>query len=152
MLRRCCRFLALSFGLCASAALAADPLPTHKSHPEDYIHGAIAYSPSAGVDGMFWGADKSDEADADALKHCRDAARAANGAEAADCRVVAHFTEWRDARERESPRVHCGALAVSTASPAAFKAATATTGKAASEAALQACGPSVCALRQLVCT
>jgi len=145
--------LSVVAGVVASLATAAD-LPTRKAPPapvgeEWLIHGAIAYSPSANVDGLFWGGATAEEADGLALQYCRNAASSRGG----DCQLAIHFTQWRDARERYESREHCGALAVSRDATSRFIGARGETGDEASQTALAACGGGdVCYIKTLVCT
>jgi len=128
---------------------AAGPAPEMKG-----IWGAIAYSAPDEKRGFFWGADKPEEAQDRALRHC--VHRGGNA-----CLVVSLFRNhrhWRDDDKSGFPYEHCGALSVGKAPaadrPAAWGAASAETRRQAEEKATAICGGSVnaCEIREWVCT
>ncbi|HTE82299.1 MAG TPA: DUF4189 domain-containing protein, partial [Reyranella sp.] len=72
------------------------------------IWGAIAYSVPDQKRGFFWGADKPDEAQEIALRHC-----VHRGGK--DCKVVSLFRNhrhWTDDDKSGFPYEHCAALSV----------------------------------------
>lgn len=141
---------------CLATAQASD-LPTHKPAPpnqEVRTWGAIAYSPSSGEVGIFWGADEAEEAQGLARDHCRNA----SADQTANCKVATVFwtprhRHWDVADQGEYIGPHCGALAVGAAS-AIFAAASGDTRRAAEDAALEKCsrGAQSCQIKTWQCT
>ncbi|WP_225772175.1 OmpA family protein [Inquilinus sp. Marseille-Q2685] len=119
------------------------------------IWGAIAYSAPDQKRGFFWGADKADEAQEIALRHC-----VHRGGQ--DCRVVSLFRNyrhwWDDDDKSGFPYEHCAALSVgkphAASRPAAWGAASATTRREAEEKATAICGGDAndCEIHEWVCT
>jgi hypothetical protein len=112
------------------------------------IWGAIAYSASDRQVGMFWGADKKEQAEESALRHCRNTL-------GADCTVVTVFRNRRGGTADDGsgfPYEHCGALAIGPAG--AMGAASATNRADAETKALDSCGgeEKLCKIREWVCT
>ncbi|MDX8524562.1 DUF4189 domain-containing protein [Mesorhizobium sp. MSK_1335] len=151
----------LSFSLLATlagltiASHAADlvaPEPTQTGE-EKGIWGAIAFSPADGRHGFFWGADKRDEAEDIALKHCENA-------DGAGCEVVEVFRNhrhWDDDDGTGFPYEHCAALSVgknASAGKPFWGAASAITRREAEDKALTLCGgkEKECKIREWVCT
>ncbi|QVQ36592.1 DUF4189 domain-containing protein [Pseudochrobactrum algeriensis] len=144
-----------------TAAFAADiiqayqdvPVPPSVSLDERGIWGAIAYSESDGKYGFFWGADKRNEADSIAQKHCENN-------KGTDCSVVTTFRNhrhWNDDDNSGFPYKHCAALALGAEKNAPFSlwgAASAETRKDAEVEAIQQCeskGAS-CKIKEWACT
>ncbi|MGJ4859650.1 DUF4189 domain-containing protein [Labrys sp. La1] len=106
------------------------------------VWGAIAYSPSRGKTGIFYGAPTRDEARDTALRHCRNAANQRQNV-ATDCQVtVIVYNDWDDRRigRRSSPQdraPHCGAVAASREKN--FASVRASTLDAARDGALSQC-------------
>ena len=119
------------------------------------IWGAIAYSVPDEKRGFFWGADKPEEAQEIALRHC-----VHRGGQ--DCRVVTLFRNyrhwWSDDDKSGFPYEHCGALVVgdpeAQGRPAPWGAASATTRREAEDKASAICGgdAKACSVREWVCT
>ncbi|MCO6181000.1 DUF4189 domain-containing protein [Ciceribacter sp. RN22] len=145
---------------CAGAAFSADlaveaDIPAPPAFGERGIWGAIAYSQPDGKHGFFWGADKRDEAEAVARKHCE---RTGGGA----CDVVSVFRNhrhWDDDDGSGFPYNHCAALAVGqdrngVIDGSAFAAKSATTRNEAETLSLAECqaSGSKCRIREWVCT
>ena len=112
------------------------------------IWGAIAYSVSDEKVGLFWGADKKEEAEGNALRHCRNR-------RGADCRIVTVFRNHRGSGSDDGsdfPYEHCGALAVGPAG--AMGAASSARKAKAEDKALKSCGgdEKMCKIREWVCT
>lgn len=124
---------------------------------ERAIWGAIAYSPSTGKDGIFWGASTRDEASETALRHCRNAA-GRKGAPGNDCALaVIVYNDWDDRRigrttSAENRAPHCGAVAV--AGNHRFAAARGRSLSEARDGALAACSGQGgdCKVQQDLCT
>lgn len=144
-----------------TAVLAADviqeysnvPVPPSVSLDESGIWGAISYSESDGKYGFFWGADKRDEADSIAQKHCENN-------KGTSCSVVTTFRNhrhWNDNDGTGFPYNHCAALALAAdknASYSVWGASSAETRKDAEAEAIQQCeskGAS-CKIKEWVCT
>lgn len=117
------------------------------------IWGAIAFSPVDGKHGFFWGADKRDEAEETAIKHCRDA-----GGKVCDLvTVFRNHRHWTDDDGSGFPYNHCAALAVTNASGNGgthWAAAAAGSRKEAEDQALSQCRirAEQCKVRESVCT
>jgi outer membrane protein OmpA-like peptidoglycan-associated protein len=118
------------------------------------IWGAIAYSVPDQKRGFFWGADKADEAQEIALRHC-----VHRGGK--DCEVVSLFRNhrhWTDDDKSGFPYEHCAALSVGTppaaGRPAPWGAASAETRRQAEEKATAICGGDAneCRIPEWVCT
>ncbi|WP_052119995.1 OmpA family protein [Inquilinus limosus] len=119
------------------------------------IWGAIAYSVRDEKRGFFWGADKPEEAQEIALRHC-----VHRGGQ--DCRVVTLFRNyrhwWDDDDKSGFPYEHCGALVVgepgANGQPAPWGAASARTRREAEEKASATCGgdAKACSVQEWVCT
>ncbi|MFE0757979.1 OmpA family protein [Inquilinus sp. NPDC058860] len=118
------------------------------------IWGAIAYSAPDQKRGFFWGADKPDEAQEIALRHCLH-----RGGQ--DCKVVSLFRNhrhWTDDDKSGFPYEHCAALSVGTppaaGRPAPWGAASAETRREAEEKATAICGGDAaeCRIPEWVCT
>jgi hypothetical protein len=116
------------------------------------IWGAIAFSPSDGEHGIFWGADKREEAEEIALRHCAKRSRSL-------CELVVTYRNHRKRDDDDGtgfPYNHCAALAVEmTASKQvkAWGAASARGRRAAEDEAIQNCGPaSQCRIVEAGCT
>ena len=118
------------------------------------IWGAIAYSAPDQKRGFFWGADKADEAQEIALRHCLNR-------DGQDCKVVSLFRNhrhWTDDDKSGFPYEHCAALSVGTSSapgrPAPWGAASAETRREAEEKATAICGGDAneCRIPEWVCT
>jgi len=119
------------------------------------IWGAIAYSVPDEKRGFFWGADKPEEAQEIALRHC-----VHRGGQ--DCRVVTLFRNYRHWWSEDDtsgfPYEHCGALVVgdpeAQGRPAPWGAASATTRREAEDKASAICGgdAKACSVREWVCT
>ncbi|WP_437380210.1 OmpA family protein [Inquilinus limosus] len=118
------------------------------------IWGAIAYSVPDEKRGFFWGADKPEEAQEIALRHC-----VHRGGQ--DCKVVSLFRNhrhWDDDDKTGFPYEHCAALAVgkppAANRPAAWGAASAETRRQAEEKATAICGGDAneCEIPEWVCT
>jgi len=146
------------FLACSQIGSAADlPQPYSKvpSPPvrQVGIWGAIAYSQGDGKHGFFWGADKRQEAEAIAIKHCENAG-------GKSCALVSTFRNhrhWDDDDGSGFPYNHCAALAVNAQSPHAtspWATASAETRKHAEDLALQQCegASGQCKIREWVCT
>lgn len=117
------------------------------------IWGAIAFSDTDGEHGFFWGADRRNEAETNALRHCERA-----GGDS--CAVVTTFRNhrhWDDDDGSGFPYHACAALAVSeteVAGMSVWGATSAPTRKEAELVSIQACevsGPQ-CKIREWVCT
>ena len=140
--------LTASFGVPAGAT----DLSTHKTINREIarngIWGAIAYSIGDRKHGLFWGADKPEEAEGAAVKYCQD-----SGGQA--CRVVTLFRNhrhWDDDDRSGFPYFHCAALS-NDASTSAWGAAAAETRALAEQSALRACRKSGgCEIVEWVCT
>lgn len=135
------------------AGRAADLVASPPADEEKGIWGAIAYSPADGRHGFFWGADKRQEAEDIALKHCENA-------DGKGCEVVEVFRNhrhWDDDDGTGFPYEHCAALSVGksrgTATPF-WGAASATTRREAEDKATAQCGGEgkECKIREWVCT
>lgn len=119
------------------------------------IWGAIAYSQPDDKHGFFWGADKRDEAEAMARKHCENAGGAA-------CDVVSVFRNhrhWNDDDATGFPYNHCAALATGwntegRDSASVWSAKSAETRAEAENLSLAECRAqgSQCRVREWVCT
>jgi hypothetical protein len=119
------------------------------------IWGAIAYSVPDEKRGFFWGADKPEEAQEIALRHCLH-----RGGQ--DCKVVTLFRNyrhwWDDDDTSGFPYEHCGALVVGEPEaggrPAPWGAASAKTRREAEEKASATCGgdAKACSVQEWVCT
>jgi hypothetical protein len=119
------------------------------------IWGAIAYSVRDEKRGFFWGADKPEEAQEIALRHC-----VHRGGQ--DCKVVTLFRNyrhwWDDDDKSGFPYEHCGALVVgepaARGQPAPWGAASATTRREAEDKASAICGgdAKACSVHEWVCT
>ncbi|MDW6025958.1 DUF4189 domain-containing protein [Mesorhizobium sp. BAC0120] len=128
-------------------------VPEPPPNEERGIWGAIAFSPTDGKHGFFWGADKRKEAEEIALKHCEHAKGEA-------CKVVEVFRNhrhWDDDDDTGFPYQHCAALSVGKTAPAGesfWGAASATTRREAEEKATSQCGAdkNECKIREWVCT
>ncbi|PWV94770.1 uncharacterized protein DUF4189 [Phyllobacterium myrsinacearum] len=119
---------------------------------EKGIWGAIAYSAGDNRHGFFWGADKRDEAENSALKHCENA-------DGKSCKIVTVFRNhrhWNDDDGTGFPYEHCAALSVGKASGglSAWGAASEATRRKAEEKATHLCGgeAQACKIREWVCT
>lgn len=145
--------------VCTGAAFAADLSESYGVVPappvvgERGIWGAIAYSQSDDKHGFFWGADKRDEAEEMAQKHCQRAG-------GIDCNIVTVFRNhrhWDDDDRSGFPYNHCAALAVGETGGAgdptwgAKSAATRREAEALSIGVCEASG-SRCSIREWVCT
>lgn len=134
-----------------------DAQPDPMTTSDRAVWGAIAYSPSTGKDGIFWGAASRDEARDTALRHCRHAA-AQKDDTGTDCSLaVIMYNDWDDrqigrtmADENRAP--HCGAVA--TSGRQNYVAARGSTLKEARESALAACSTKSgnCRIVQDLCT
>ncbi|MBA8881478.1 DUF4189 domain-containing protein [Phyllobacterium myrsinacearum] len=148
--------LSIGIGLSPSSRAAdmslLEPIP-EPILAEKGIWGAIAYSTTDNRHGFFWGADKRDEAESIALKHCENA-------DGKNCKVVTVFRNhrhWKDDDGTGFPYEHCAALSVGK--PAAGKtsswgAASDLTRSKAEEKATNLCGGEgqECKIREWVCT
>ncbi|GLS18937.1 hypothetical protein GCM10007874_19540 [Labrys miyagiensis] len=120
------------------------------------VWGAIAYSPSTGRNGIFYGAPSREEARDTAIRYYRHAAGQRDNART-DCSLaVIMYNDWDDRRfgrvSSEANRApHCGALAASDRGYAAERGPTL---KEARDAALAVCSTkgSNCKLVQDLCT
>jgi hypothetical protein len=136
-----------------AADLAGSEPPAPPANEEKGIWGAIAFSPTDGRHGFFWGADKRQEAEDIALKHCENA-------KGEDCRVVEVFRNhrhWDDDDYTGFPYKHCAALSVGKAAHSgtlSWGAASATTRRDAEEKATSLCAAeqNECKIREWVCT
>jgi hypothetical protein len=136
---------------------AADIDPQNVTIPEPPVEqvgiwGAIAFSPSDGEHGIFWGADKREEAEEIALRHCAKRSKST-------CELVVTYRNhrnWDDDDGSGFPYNHCAALAVemtATKQVKAWGAASARGRKAAEDEAIQNCGPaSQCRIVEAGCT
>lgn len=117
------------------------------------IWGAIAYSATDSRHGFFWGGDRREEAERQAIRHCE-------RADGADCKPVTVFRNhrhWDDDDGTGFPYAHCGAIAVGVLKAdgtAYWGAAAGETRAVAEEHALARCGgeKSGCEIREWVCT
>lgn len=120
---------------------------------EKGIWGAIAYSSTDSRHGFFWGADKRDEAERAALKHCENA-------DGKDCKVVTVFRNhrhWNDDDGAGFPYEHCAALSVgkpTAGGTSSWGASSEETRQKAEEKATNLCGGDAreCKIREWVCT
>lgn len=139
----------LILGLVAEAAADEARVTTYgQAQPEATtttsraVWGAIAYSPSRGKTGIFYGAPTRAEARDTALRHCRNAANQKDNV-ASDCQLATIvYNDWDDRRigRRSLPQnraPHCGAVAASREKN--FAAVRATTLDAARDGALSRC-------------
>lgn len=135
-------------------AIAADvPAPPGPPSDQSGVWAAIAYSQADAEHGMFWGADRRQEASEIALEHCRNAG-------GSGCRVVVVFRnvgQWNDDDGSGFPSNPCGALAVGKArpgGPSPWAAKSAPTRSEAEDMAIEACerGGETCRIREWVCT
>lgn len=146
--------------VCAGTAFAADladdvDSPAPPVVGERGIWGAIAYSQPDGKHGFFWGADKRDEAEAIARKHCE----ATGGAACDVVSVFRNHRHWDDDDGTGFPYNHCAALAVGqneggAHGAPAFAAKSAETRHEAEDLSLAECqaSGSQCSIREWVCT
>lgn len=120
---------------------------------EKGVWGAIAYSIADNRHGFFWGADKRDEAESIALKHCENA-------DGKNCRIVTVFRNhrhWNDDDGTGFPYEHCAALSVGKSAAGGaptWGAASDETRRKAEEKATSLCGGEgqACKIREWVCT
>lgn len=138
----------------AETTLSSGPAAAAQTPEMKGIWGAIAYSVPDQKQGFFWGADKLEEAQDRAYRHC-----VHRGGQ--DCRVVVLFRNhrhWRDDDGSGFPYEHCAALAVGdparAGQPAPWGAASAETRRQAEDKATAACGgdAKACAIQEWVCT
>lgn len=138
----------------AADLVAAPPAPPEPPAEEKGIWGAIAFSPVDGRHGFFWGADKRDEAEDIALKHCENA----DGAGCQLVKVFRNHRHWDDDDGTGFPYEHCAALSVGKTAhagkPFFWGAASATTRREAEDKATAQCGgkEKECKIREWVCT
>lgn len=116
------------------------------------IWGAIAFSESDGKHGIFWGADKREEAEEIAFRHCEK--RSNSG-----CELVMTYRNhrhWDDDDGTGFPYNYCAALAVEMTANKQVKAwgvASARGRKAAEDEAIRSCGPAnQCKIVEAGCT
>ena len=128
-------------------------LPSNPVGDEKSIWGAIAYSPSDGQRGIFWGAAERQEAENEAMKLC-------GNAKGAQCQIVAVSQNFRHLIDRNGSDRHyerCSALSVGAKDSTGLSvwgASAATTRHEAEEQALSQCGgpDKKCVIREWVCT
>ncbi|WP_410010668.1 DUF4189 domain-containing protein [Phyllobacterium zundukense] len=148
--------LSIVIGLSPGSRAADMPDPESIPEPtvaEKGIWGAIAYSTTDNRHGFFWGADKRDEAEDIALKHC-------NNADGKNCKVVTVFRNhrhWKDDDDSGFPYEHCAALSVgkpTAGGSSPWGAASEETRQKAEEKATNLCGGEgqECKIREWVCT
>lgn len=148
--------LAMVIGLSPASQAADMSAPESIPEPalaEKGIWGAIAYSAADNRHGFFWGADKRDEAESTALKHCENA-------DGKHCRIVTVFRNhrhWNDDDGTGFPYEHCAALSVgksATGGASSWGAASDETRRKAEEKATNLCGGErqECKIREWVCT
>ncbi len=151
-------FVAVAATLVGSRVVAAD-LSAEPRVPEppavamSGIWGAIAYSPEDAEHGFFWGADKKEEAEREALENCTNAG-------GRNCNVVTVFRNhrhWTDDDDSGFPYRHCAALSVGKIGPNKVRFWGASSASARSEAeqdAIAACGGTTqeCHIREWICT
>jgi hypothetical protein len=134
----------------------ADIQPDAVTTSDRAVWGAIAYSPSTGKNGIFYGAPSRDEATRTAVKYCRHAADQKD--DRGDCSLaVIMYNDWDDRRigrkTTEANRApHCGAVAAADHGP--YAAMRGPTLKEARESALAACSAKSdqCKVVQDLCT
>lgn len=152
--------LALLGSAAAMSSFAADVVQEMPEIPEPPvlgekgIWGSIAYSETNGKYGFFWGADKRDEAEKIALKHCE------NQKNDGGCAVITTFRNhrhWSDDDKTGFPYNHCAALALGAEQDAPFTrwgTSSAETRKDAEQSALEQCEAKggECKIKEWVCT
>ncbi|WP_245419934.1 DUF4189 domain-containing protein [Phyllobacterium salinisoli] len=127
--------------------------PPEPAGEEKGIWGAIAFSPVDGQHGFFWGADKRQEAEDAALKHCENA----KGQACSVVKVFRNHRHWDDDDGTGFPYEHCAALSVGKNAHAQtpfWGAASAMTRREAVQQAMTLCGgeDNECKIREWVCT
>lgn len=110
------------------------------------IWGAIAWSATDKKSGMFWGGDTREEAEANALKHCTNAA-------GADCQLVETFRNHRHWNDDDGlyPYNYCAVLAVDPQGTN-WGSASSTSLPQARSAALKTCSAETCEVLEQGCT
>ena len=145
--------LMLASSSIVSAADMVEPEVPEPPIEQKGIWGAIAYSEHDGEYGFFWGADKRDEAEEIAVKHCENA-------DGKSCELVLTFRNhrhWDDDDDSGFPYKHCGALAIAKDSDAPktiWGSQSAETRKDAEELSLKQCEAKgqECKIKEWVCT
>ena len=135
-----------------------DPQPDPETTVARAVWGAIAYSPSTGKNGIFWGAPTRDDAGKTAVKYCQHAANQKDDDAQADCALtIIVYNDWDDRQigrttTEENRAPHCGALAVSDAR--SFSAKRGVSLREARDSALAACSAKGrdCKVVQDICT